>query len=85
VDEAALARHLESGQLGGAAVGVYSAEPPAADHLLLTLRGEDARRVLFTPHIAGVTRQSAAFLYRATWRNVERVAVTGEPPLNRVY
>jgi phosphoglycerate dehydrogenase-like enzyme len=85
VDEAALARRLESGHLGGAAIDVYSAEPPAADHPLLALQGESARRVLFTPHIAGVTRQSAAYLYRAAWRNVERVAVAGEPPLNRVY
>jgi phosphoglycerate dehydrogenase-like enzyme len=83
--EAALARHLESGRLGGAAIDVYSAEPPATDHSLLGLQGESARRVLFTPHIAGVTRQSAALLYRAAWRNVERVAVAGEPPLNRVY
>jgi phosphoglycerate dehydrogenase-like enzyme len=85
VDEAALARRLESGLLGGVAIDVYSAEPPAADHPLLALHGEAARRVLFTPHIAGVTRQSAAFLYRAAWRNVERVAVEGEPPLNRVF
>jgi phosphoglycerate dehydrogenase-like enzyme len=85
VDEVALARHLESGHLGGAAIDVYSVEPPAADHPLLALQGEAARRILFTPHIAGVTRQSAAYLYRAAWRNVERVAVAGEPPLNRVY
>ncbi len=85
VDETALARHLESGRLGGAAIDVYSTEPPAADHPLLALRGEAARRVLFTPHIAGVTRQSAAFLYRAAWRNVERVVVAGDPPMNRVY
>jgi phosphoglycerate dehydrogenase-like enzyme len=85
VDESALARHLESGHLGGAAIDVYSTEPPAADHPLLALQSEAARHVLFTPHIAGVTRQSAAFLYRAAWRNVERVAVEGEPPLNRVY
>ncbi len=85
VDEAALARHLESGRIGAAAVDVYSSEPPAADNPLLALQGEAARRVLFTPHIAGVTRQSAEFLYRAAWRNVERVAVSGEPPLNRVY
>jgi phosphoglycerate dehydrogenase-like enzyme len=85
VDESALARHLESGHLGGAAIDVYSTEPPAADHPLLALQSEAARRVLFTPHIAGVTRQSAAFLFRAAWRNVERVAVAGKPPLNRVY
>lgn len=85
VDEAALARHLESGRIGGAAVDVYSAEPPAADQPLLALQGEAARRILMTPHIAGVTRQSAAFLFRAAWRNIERVTVEGQPPLNRVY
>ncbi|MBZ5659647.1 MAG: hydroxyacid dehydrogenase [Acidobacteriia bacterium] len=85
VDEAALARFLQSGSIAGAAIDVYSAEPPAADHPLLALEGEAARRVLFTPHIAGVTRQSAALLYRAAWRNVHRVTVENQPPLNRVY
>ena len=85
VDEAALAEALESGHLGGAAVDVYSTEPPAADNPLLTLSGEAAGRALLTPHIAGVTRQSAAFLFRSAWQNVERVLIRREPPLNRVY
>jgi len=85
VDEAALARHLASGHLGGAAVDVYSTEPPGSDNPLLALKGEGARRLLLTPHIAGVTRQSSAILFRSAWENVERVLVRGEPPLNRVY
>ena len=85
VDEAALARHLASGHLGGAAVDVYSTEPPVADNPLLTLTGEGVRRLLLTPHIAGVTRQSSALLFRSAWQNVERVLVHGEPPLHRVY
>ena len=85
VDEAALARHLASGRLGGAAVDVYSTEPPAADNPLLALAGEGARRLLLTPHIAGVTRQSSALLFRSAWQNVERVLARGEPPLHRVY
>lgn len=84
VDEAALAAHLASGHLGGAAVDVYSTEPPGADNPLFKLEGEAARRVLLTPHIAGVTRQSFANLFRAAWQNVERV-LRGEAPLNRVY
>src|SRR5262249_27535583 len=72
VDEAALAAALESGRLGGAAVDVYSTEPPSRDHPLLALKGEAAERLLFTPHIAGVTRQSTTFLCREAWRNVER-------------
>jgi len=84
VDEAALAASLASGHLGGAAVDVYSTEPPEADNPLLQLQGEAARRILFTPHIAGVTRQSAAFLFRSAWRNVERALITGEALEDRV-
>ncbi|MEW5984568.1 MAG: NAD(P)-dependent oxidoreductase [Acidobacteriota bacterium] len=84
VDEAALAAHLRSGHLGGAAVDVYSTEPPPAVHPLLALEGDAARRVLFTPHIAGVTRQSAAFLMRAAWQNVESVLIAGAAPKHRV-
>ena len=85
VDEAALAAQLASGHLGGAAVDVYSTEPPGANNPLLALAGEGAHRLLLTPHIAGVTRQSSAILFRSSWENVERVLVRGEPPLNRVY
>lgn len=84
VDEAALAASLESGALGGAAVDVYSTEPPTADNPLLNVSTEAAQRLLLTPHIAGVTRQSAAFLFRASWENVVRV-LEGGAPLHRVY
>jgi len=85
VDEAALAQHLAAGKLGGAAVDVYSTEPPLADNPLLKLAGEAAQRLLLTPHIAGVSRQSSAYLYRSAWRNVERVLLQNEPPHHRVY
>jgi phosphoglycerate dehydrogenase-like enzyme len=80
VDEAALAEALQSGRLGGAAVDVYSTEPPPADNPLFALKGEAAHRILFTPHIAGVTRQATAYLFRAAWRNVERVVNGKEAP-----
>lgn len=85
VDEAALAAALRAGKLGGAAVDVYSTEPITADNPLLALEGDAASRLLLTPHIAGVTRQSAAFLFRSSWSNIERVVVRKEAPLNRVY
>lgn len=84
VNETALAAHLNSGHLAGAAVDVYSVEPPDTDNPLFALEGEAAHRVLFTPHVAGVTRQASANLFREAWANVERV-LKGEPPLNRVY
>jgi phosphoglycerate dehydrogenase-like enzyme len=84
VDEAALAEALQGGRLGGAAADVYSTEPPAADNPLFALKGEAAQRILFTPHIAGVTRQSTAFLCQAAWRNIERVFSGKEAPLDVV-
>lgn len=85
VDEAALAASLESGHLGGAAVDVYSTEPPTPDNPLLNLSDAAAERVILTPHIAGVTRQASAFLFRSAWENVEGVLVGGRPPRARVY
>jgi phosphoglycerate dehydrogenase-like enzyme len=84
VDEAALAAHLAAGKIAGAAVDVYSTEPPAADNPLLNVQGEGARRLVLTPHIAGVTRQSTAYLFRTAWENVGRV-LQGAAPLYRVY
>jgi phosphoglycerate dehydrogenase-like enzyme len=84
VDEAALAEALQGGRLGGAAVDVYSTEPPAADNPLFALSGDATHRILFTPHVAGVTRQSTAFLCRAAWRNIERVFGGKEAPLDVV-
>jgi phosphoglycerate dehydrogenase-like enzyme len=85
VDEQALADALRSGALGGAAVDVYATEPPTPDNPLLGLTGDAARRLLLTPHIAGVTRQSAALLFRSAWQNVERVLIEKAEPLNRAY
>jgi phosphoglycerate dehydrogenase-like enzyme len=83
VDEAALAARLEAGALL-AAVDVYSTEPPSPDNPLLKVSDEAAQRLLLTPHIAGVTRQSAAFLFRASWENVVRV-LKGAAPAHRVF
>jgi phosphoglycerate dehydrogenase-like enzyme len=85
VEEQALADALASGHLGGAAVDVFSTEPPTADNPILKLAGEGADRLILTPHIAGVTRQAAAFLFRSAWHNVERVLINGKAPHSRVY
>jgi len=53
VDEAAVAAALRAGRLGGAALDVFTAEPlPAGSPL------EGCPKLLLTPHIAGVTRES---------------------------
>ena len=85
VDEVALATALQAGKLAGAAVDVYATEPPGADNPLFSLQGEARNRILFTPHIGGVTRQASTFLFRTAWQIVERVLVDGLAPLYRVY
>jgi phosphoglycerate dehydrogenase-like enzyme len=80
VNETALAEALESGHLGGAAIDVYSSEPPTADNPLLRLSDAAQQRAILTPHIAGITRQSWAFLFRSAWENVTRVLIDHQPP-----
>jgi len=84
VDEAALAQALQDNRIAGAAVDVYSIEPATPDNPLLGLQGEAASRLLLTPHVAGVTRQSAAFLFKAAWENVQSV-LNGAALKYRVY
>jgi (S)-sulfolactate dehydrogenase len=55
VDEAALATALRSGMLGGAALDVFDHEPLGLGSPLA-----GCPRLLLTPHIAGVTRESNA-------------------------
>ena len=66
VDEAALARALIGGELGGAALDVFANEPLAAGSPLA-----GAPNLLLTPHVAGVTAESNA---RVSSLIAERVA-----------
>jgi glycerate dehydrogenase len=73
VDEAALAKALNSGGLAGAAVDVLSVEPPPADNPLLT-----ARNCIITPHIAWATRAARSRLMHLAIGNV-RGFLEGKP------
>ncbi|HWP02196.1 MAG TPA: phosphoglycerate dehydrogenase [Gemmatimonadaceae bacterium] len=53
VDEAALLEALHSGQVGGAALDVYSQEPLPADHPL-----RNAPNVVLTPHLGASTMEA---------------------------
>ncbi len=53
VDEAALARAIESGKVAGAGLDVFEQEPPPADHPLLKLE-----QVVCTPHLGASTSEA---------------------------
>jgi phosphoglycerate dehydrogenase-like enzyme len=74
VDEDALLAALESGQVGGAALDVYAAEPADPDWPLLR-----HPRVLATPHVGGLTHAMFRRTGEAFAANLRRWA-DGEPP-----
>lgn len=83
VDQVALAQALESGHLAGAAIDTFDPEPPDAKHPLLQLSPAARRRVLLTPHTAGVTFSSFRRMLASNIANMERV-LRGEPAENQV-
>ena len=74
VDQGALARMLRDGRLGGAAVDVYSPEPPGADDPLIT-----APNVLATPHMAAWNAMLRKELAKMAFTNLWTMFCGGVP------
>jgi D-3-phosphoglycerate dehydrogenase len=78
IHEADLLAALQSGQLGGAGLDVFAAEPPGTDHPLLTLP-----QVVATPHMGAHTDGATNAMGWGALRNLLAV-LQGEEPPNRV-
>jgi phosphoglycerate dehydrogenase-like enzyme len=78
IDQDALIEHLRAGRLRGAAFDVLWEEPLPPQSPLLTFDN-----VLFTPHVASGSQETAWKAFEVTFENVYRVA-DGQAPLYRV-
>jgi phosphoglycerate dehydrogenase-like enzyme len=83
IDQEALAAALVSGHIAAAGLDTLDPEPVAVDHPLLNLPGDVSRRIVFSPHIAGITEGTFYRAHRTVWENVARV-IAEETPLNIV-
>ncbi len=78
VDEDALVAALRDRRIGGAALDVYAVQPLAAGHPLRELPN-----TVLTPHVAGLSRESAAYMSQVAAEEVVRV-LRGERPRNLI-
>ncbi len=83
VNSADLIDALASGQLEGAGLDVLDNEPVQRDHILVTAPEEVRRKIVFTPHIGGVSASAFARTYEVILENIRRVR-RGERPFNVV-
>jgi len=74
VDEAALYDHLVKGKIAGAALDVFSQEPPSSDHPLLGLDN-----FIATPHLGGMTAEAMRRMAITVAEEILRV-LHGERP-----
>lgn len=74
-----LAAALKSGKLAGAGLDTIAPEPVTSDNVLLNLEPTVAARILFSPHVAGITTGSRCRMQNHMWDNLARVA-RGERP-----
>lgn len=78
VDEDALVAALAEKRIGGAALDVYTVQPLAAGHPL-----REFPNTVLTPHVAGLSRESAAYMSQVAAEEVVRV-LRGERPRNLI-
>ena len=74
---------IACGQLAGAGLDVLDKEPVRRDHVLITAPEEVRRKIIFTPHIGGVSASAFTRTYDVIMENIRRTR-NGEKPMNVV-
>lgn len=83
VDNEALIKALTEGWIAGAGLDTVAPEPVEADHPLLHLPEEVQKKILFSPHIGGVTTGTFVRAHRNIWNAFLKISM-GEIPDNVV-
>jgi phosphoglycerate dehydrogenase-like enzyme len=83
VDNVALRKALEEGWIQGAGLDTVAPEPTTRDNVMVDLPEELQYKVVYSPHIAGVSTGTFRRAHEYIWENVRRI-VQGEDPLHRV-
>lgn len=81
VNNEALLNALLNNEIAGAGLDVISPEPVERDNILLDERVRD--KLIFTPHIAGITNLTVKRIYKNIWENITHY-INGRPLRNRV-
>lgn len=79
VDDAALGDALASGRLAMAGLDTINDEPVQVDHPLLLLPEHVRSKILFSPHIGGITASSFKRSYAMIWEDIQAVAEGRRP------
>lgn len=83
VDQPALKEAIVSGHIAAAGLDTLHPEPVRTDNPLLHMPAELESRIVFSPHIGGVSEGMFYRAHRTVWQNIERV-VEGKQPVNKV-
>ena len=79
VDDDALIRALSCGKLAMAGLDTLDREPVQPDHPLLQLSEDLSGKILFSPHIGGITASSFRRGYAYIWEDIEAAAAGQRP------
>ncbi|MBC3797660.1 2-hydroxyacid dehydrogenase [Acetobacterium tundrae] len=83
VVQESLVTALVNGQIAGAGLDTMNPEPVELDNPLLNLPEDCRYKLLFTPHIAGTTKEAFEKMHKTVWSNILAVS-KGEQPINCV-
>lgn len=79
IESEALIGALKSGKLKMAGLDTIEGEPVQTNHILVNQPKEIRNKIIFSPHIGGITASSFRRGYAIIWSNIQRVCIGQKP------